>query len=228
MARPKIRPDADKLTKAGAKSLANANKISQRLDHFDKVARHYEALGMRNPHAKDHAMMTRASVDPSGYKSLRDFIDGGGPGMRGAMFSSKDLTGYDQNGDGYVSQAEFDAMQQGTGPFIDPVGFDQGINTGIASLSNNILGMRPLGSYAEERKLGADGRNIGLNKGFFGMANKMPLTGAILNAIGKGQVNPNTGMYVDPDNIGGSVQTPVMAGGGLVGLGHYATRGLLA
>tara|TARA_Y100000592_G_scaffold13801_1_gene19479 strand:- start:416 stop:1087 length:672 start_codon:yes stop_codon:yes gene_type:complete len=215
--RPKQRPDTDKLTEAGAKSLANANKINQRLDHFDKVARHYEALGMRNPHAKDHAMMTRASLDPSGYKSLRDFIDGGGPGMRGAMFSSKDLTGYDQNGDGYVSQAEFDAMQQGTGPFIDPVGFNQGINTGIASFSNNILGMRPLGSYAEERTLGSKGRNIGLDRGLFGFMNKGGVSGALLNLFGKGQMNPDEEMYSSQ----GAVEIPASAEGGLMALRYY-------
>ena len=57
-----------------------------------------------------------------------------------------------------------------------------------------------------------------------GFVNSGGIGGALLNLLGKGQMNPEEEMYRSQ----GAVPTPVMAGGGLVGLGHYATRGLLA
>ena len=207
MKRPKIRPTT---TKAGVKNRFEV--------HRDRMQKHYDFLGKPNPLAATHAAMSRAGGPK--YTGFRDTIDGGGPGMSGAMFSSRDLrdTGYDANNDGYISQAEFDAMRD-----VDP-NFNQGINTGIGGFSNNLIGARPLGSYAQERNLGPAGTNIGLDRGIMGFVNSGGIGGALLNLLGKGQMNPEEEMYRSQ----GAVPTPVMAGGGLVGLGHYATRGLLA
>lgn len=207
MKRPKTRPTT---TKAGVKNRFEV--------HRDRMQKHYDFLGKPNPLAATHAAMSRAGGPK--YTGFRDTIDGGGPGMSGAMFSSRDLrgTGYDANNDGYISQAEFDAMRD-----VDP-NFNQGINTGIGGFSNNLIGARPLGSYAQERNLGPAGTNIGLDRGIAGFVNSGGFGGALLNLLGKGQMNPEEEMYRSQ----GAVPTPVMAGGGLVGLGHYATRGLLA
>lgn len=207
MKRPKIRPTT---TKAGVKNRFEV--------HRDRMQKHYDFLGKPNPLAATHAAMSRAGGPK--YTGFKDTIDGGGPGMSGAMFSSRDLrgTGYDANNDGYISQAEFDAMRD-----VDP-NFNQGINTGIGGFSNNLIGARPLGSYAQERNLGPAGTNIGLDRGIMGFVNSGGIGGALLNLLGKGQMNPEEEMYRSQ----GAVSTPVMAGGGLVGLGHYATRGLLA
>ena len=139
--------------------------------------------------------------------------------MSGAMFSSRDLRGlgYDANKDSYISQAEFDAMRD-----ADP-NFNQGIYTGIGGFSNNMLGMRPLGSYAQERSLGPDGRNIGLDRGLFGFMNKGGVSGALLNLFGKGQMNPNEAMYSSQD----AVEIPAQADGGLVALAKYYLGGLV-
>ena len=207
MKKPKIRPTT---TKAGVKNRFEV--------HRDRMQKHYDFLGKPNPLAATHAAMSRAGGPK--YTGFKDTIDGGGPGMSGAMFSSRDLrgTGYDANNDGYISQAEFDAMRD-----VDP-NFNQGINTGIGGFSNNLIGARPLGSYAQERNLGPAGTNIGLDRGIMGFVNSGGIGGALLNLLGKGQMNPEEEMYRSQ----GAVSTPVMAGGGLVGLGHYATRGLLA
>ena len=206
MTTPKIRPTK---TKAGVKNRFEV--------HRDRMQKHYDFLGKPNPLAATHAAMSRAGGPK--YTGFRDTIDGGGPGMSGAMFSSRDLrgTGYDANSDGYVSQAEFDAMRG-----VDP-NFNQGIYTGIGGFSNNLLGARPLGSYAQERNLGPAGTNIGLDRGLFGFMNKGGVSGALLNLFGKGQMNPNEAMYSSQD----AVEIPAQADGGLVALAKYYLGGLI-
>ena len=202
--RPKVRPTT---TKAGVKNRFEVHK--------DRMQKHYDFLGKPNPLAATHAAMSRAGGPK--YTGFRDTIDGGGPGMSGAMFSSRDLRGLGYSDDNYISQAEFDAMRD-----VDP-NFNQGIYTGIGGFSNNMLGMRPLGSYAQERALGPDGRNIGLDRGLFGFMNKGGVSGALLNLFGKGQMNPNEAMYSSQD----AVEIPAQADGGLVALAKYYLGGLV-
>ena len=216
MVKPKDRPTT---TKAGIKNRFEVHK--------DRVQKHFDFLGKPNPFAATHAAISRAGGPK--YTGFRDTIDGGGPGMSGAMFSSKDLrdTGYDIDGDNYISQAELNAAQQ-----RNPALFAQNMNTGIGGLSNNLIGARPLGSYGAEADLtrqGKVGTNIGLDSGIMGFLGQGGILGGILRAMGKDRVNPNQeiNQTLDPNQMQ-AVQTPVMAGGGLVGLGHYATRGLLA
>ena len=203
--------------KVGPKGYSPKGPQAKFEQHKKQLQKHFDFLGRDNPHAATHAAMSRAGGPK--YTGFRDTIDGGGPGMSGAMFSSRDLRGlgYDSNRDKYISQAEFDAMRG-----VDP-NFNQGIYTGIGGFSNNLMGARPLGSYAQERGLGPDGRNIGLDRGFFGMMNNMPLSGGILNLLRKGQVNPNEDMYSSQD----AVENPLMAEGGLVGLAKYYLGGLI-
>ena len=198
--RPKIRPTT---TKAGVKNRFEV--------HRDNIQKHFDLFGRDNPFAATHAAISRAGGPK--YTGFRDTIDGGGPGMSGAMFSSRDLrgTGYDANNDGYISQAEFDAMRG-----VDP-NFNQGIYTGIGGFSNNMLGMRPLGSYAQERNLGPAGTNIGLDRGLFGFMNKGGVSGALLNFLGKGQMDSDEEMYSSQ----GAVETPALAEGGLMALRYY-------
>jgi len=94
----------------------------------------------------------RGGIFNSGYISLTDFGDGGGPGRSGARFSSRDTGAYDTNNDGYVSEAEYKAAE--SRPDFSRT---QG---GIAAISNYI-GARPRGSYGRERALGQRGTNIG-------------------------------------------------------------------
>lgn len=182
-------------------------------NHRKQIQKHFDLFpGRDNPFAATHAAMSRAGGPK--YTGFRDTIDGGGPGMSGAMFSSRDLRamGYDQNDDDYISQAEFDAARE-----RNPALFAQNMNTGIGGFSNNMLGMRPLGSYAQERTLGPDGRNIGLDRGLFGFMNKGGVSGALLNFLGKGQMNPDEEMYSSQ----GAVETPALAEGGLMALRYY-------
>jgi hypothetical protein len=149
--RPKARPAPDKRSEAAQTSAANA----RRKNHMNQVARHYQALGMKNPHAQDHAMMRRAMDDPRpSYTGLRDMFDGGGPGRSGARFSSGNTATFDANRDNYVSENEYLRAEE-TQPEVY-----RRAQRGIASLSN-FAGARPRGSYASERNLGAEGVNIG-------------------------------------------------------------------
>ena len=202
--RPKQRPTT---TKAGVKNRFEV--------HRDNIQKHFDLFGRDNPFAATHAAISRAGGPK--YTGFRDTIDGGGPGMSGAMFSSRDLRGLGYSDDNYISQAEFDAMRD-----VDP-NFNQGIYTGIGGFSNNMLGMRPLGSYAQERALGPAGTNIGLDRGLFGFMNKGGVSGALLNLFGKGQMNPNEAMYSSQD----AVEIPVQADGGLVALAKYYLGGLI-
>ena len=198
MVKPKDRPTT---TKAGIKNRFEVHK--------DRVQKHFDFLGRPNPFAATHAAISRAGGPK--YTGFRDTIDGGGPGMSGAMFSSRDLRGLGYSDDNYISQAEFDAMRD-----VDP-NFNQGIYTGIGGFSNNMLGMRPLGSYAQERALGPAGTNIGLDRGLFGFMNKGGVSGALLNLFGKGQMNPDEEMYSSQ----GAVEIPASAEGGLMALRYY-------
>tara|TARA_S200002703_G_C3731008_1_gene224686 strand:- start:17 stop:889 length:873 start_codon:yes stop_codon:yes gene_type:complete len=85
-----------------------------------------------------------------GYTSFSDRFDGGGPGMAGAQFGNVDSSFLDLNGDGYISEMEYNA---GGNAALATQG-------GISSLSNK-LGFRPLGSYEQERRLKSEGTNIG-------------------------------------------------------------------
>ena len=196
---------------AGPKGYSPKGPQAKFEQHRRQIQKHYDFLGKPNPLAATHAAMSRAGGPK--YTGFRDTIDGGGPGMSGAMFSSRDLrgTGYDANNDGYISQAEFDAMRG-----VDP-NFNQGINTGIGGFSNNLIGARPLGSYAQERSLGPAGTNIGLDRGIMGFVNSGGIGGALLNFLGKGQMNPDEEMYSSQ----GAVETPALAEGGLMALRYY-------
>ena len=100
---------------------------------------------------------TAASTAP-GYTSFRDRFDGGGMGMSGARFSSGDVSSFDRDGDNYISEQEYIAQEN------NPL-YKTSTERGIPSLSNRFVGARPLGSYAQERKLlqntGVPGTNIG-------------------------------------------------------------------
>ena len=202
---------------AGPKGYSPKGPQAKFEQHRRQIQKHYDFLGKPNPLKDTHAAMSRAGGPK--YTGFRDTIDGGGPGLSGAMFSSRDLRGlgYDEDGDEYVSQAEFDAMRG-----VDP-NFNQGIYTGIGGFSNNLLGARPLGSYAQERNLGPAGTNIGLDRGLFGFMNKGGVSGALLNLFGKGQMNPNEAMYSSQD----AVEIPAQADGGLVALAKYYLGGLI-
>ena len=76
--RPKIRPTT---TKAGVKNRFEV--------HRDNIQKHFDLFGRDNPFAATHAAISRAGGPK--YTGFRDTIDGGGPGMSGAMFSSRDL-----------------------------------------------------------------------------------------------------------------------------------------
>jgi hypothetical protein len=89
-----------------------------------------------------------------GYDSGTDMIDGGGPGRSGARFSSGDTGAFAGAPGTYVSEQMYrDAEKNQPEAFAQAQG-------GIASLSN-MGGFRPKGSYDQERKLGAQGINIG-------------------------------------------------------------------
>ena len=162
------------------------NPQERPLTHAEKIQRHFDIIGRDNPFAAAHAAQNRAGG--SKYTGFGDMGDGAGPGLSGAMFSSRDLRSvnidgkkYDQNDDGYVSQAEFDAMRD-----VDP-NFNKGIYTGIGAISN-LSGARPRGSYAKERALGPAGTNIGTS----GIANYITGGGTIGALFGGRNRPPNT------------------------------------
>lgn len=90
-----------------------------------------------------------------GYSGVRDRFDGGGQRMAGARFARGDVSMFDKDGDGYISELEFQSAEK---EFPDV--YQKQVMGGIPSLSNRI-GARPLGSYGQERSLGQDGTNIG-------------------------------------------------------------------
>jgi len=95
-------------------------------------------------------------ASPSGgYSGLGDSFDGGGQRMAGARFARGDVSMFDKDGDGYISELEFQSAET---EFPDI--YKKQVMGGIPSLSNRI-GARPLGSYGQERSLGQGGTNIG-------------------------------------------------------------------
>jgi hypothetical protein len=130
----------------------------------------------------------------TGYTSIRDMFDGGGPGRSGARFSSRDTGAYDTNNDGYVSEAEYSAAERNFSNFNDTQG-------GIAALSN-FSGARPSGSYARERNLGPQGTNIGTS----GLANYAAGAGALGGILRGGR--PNRMMMANPNMPRGAMFTP--------------------
>ena len=178
MVRPVVRPNTEDISPAAQQSLANANRKA----HMDQVARHYEALGMDNPHARDHAMMRRAmdSGDRS-YTGIRDMFDGGGPGRSGSRFFMRDTSAMDANEDNYISEAEAIAFQN-----KDRDAYNKAVG-GIGAISN-FSGARPRGSYAQERALGPAGTNIGTS----GIANYITGGGTIGALFGGRNRPPNT------------------------------------
>jgi hypothetical protein len=178
MVRPVARPNTEDLSPAAQQSLANANRKA----HMDQVARHYKALGMDNPHAKDHAMM-RSAMDSGGrsYTGIRDMFDGGGPGRSGSRFFMRDTGAMDANKDNYISEAEALAFQN-----KDKDAYNKAVG-GIGAISN-FSGARPRGSYAQERALGPAGTNIGTS----GIANYITGGGTIGALFGGRDKPPNT------------------------------------
>jgi len=178
MVRPVARPNTEDLSPAAQQSLANANRKA----HMDQVARHYKALGMDNPHAKDHAMM-RSAMDSGGrsYTGIRDMFDGGGPGRSGSRFFMRDTGAMDANKDNYISEAESLAFQN-----KDKDAYNKAVG-GIGAISN-FSGARPRGSYAQERALGPAGTNIGTS----GIANYITGGGTIGALFGGRDRPPNT------------------------------------
>jgi len=98
---------------------------------------------------------SQPSSPSSGYKSIGDRFDGGGQRMAGARFARGDVSMFDKDGDGYISELEFQSAET---EFPDI--YQKQVMGGIPSLSNRI-GARPRGSYEQERNLGQDGTNIG-------------------------------------------------------------------
>ena len=184
MVRP-VSTDRNPTTAAGKQSLANANKIA----HMDQVKRHFEILGMDNPHARTHGMVRRSiasggSASGPSYTGIRDMFDGGGPGRSGSRFFMRDTAAMDTTPDNYISEAEALAFQnKDEGAYNKAVG-------GIGSISN-FSGARPRGSYAQERSLGPAGTNIGTS----GIANYIT-GGGPLGALFGGK--PNTMQRAQP------------------------------
>lgn len=98
---------------------------------------------------------SQPSSPSSGYRGFRDRLDGGGQRMAGARFARGDVSMFDKDGDGYISELEFQSAET---EFPDI--YQKQVMGGIPSLSNRV-GARPLGSYEQERNLGQGGTNIG-------------------------------------------------------------------
>jgi len=96
---------------------------------------------------------------------MTDIFDGGGAGYSGSRFMRRGGGNFDSNEDGYISENEYrDA---------DPRDIYESSN--ILSRLSQGIGARPRGSYASERALGSDGRNIGTS----GIANFLTQGGAL-------------------------------------------------
>jgi hypothetical protein len=152
-----------------------------------------ESRGVTNA---DIGNMAQSSL--SGYQSLLDRADGGGPGRSGARFSSADTGAFAGPLGSYVSEQMYlDAEKNQPEAFARTQG-------GIASLSNK-MGFRPLGSYDQERNLGAAGINIGTS----GIADYLAGAGMIGNIVrggapsSKQRVEPNVplGHNLDPSAV---------------------------
>lgn len=134
----------------------------------------------------DIGNMAQSTFQGSGYQSLMDRIDGGGPGRSGARFSSGDTSAFAGPLGSYVSEQMYlDAEKNQPEAFARTQG-------GIASLSNR-MGFRPLGSYDQERNLGAAGINIGTS----GIADYLAGAGMI-GSIARGGA-PSSKQRVEPN-----------------------------
>lgn len=152
---------------AGIKSIPRPKPrpVNPKVAHMDQVKRHFEILGTDNPFERAHGLM-RGSIASGGsgadrpYKDAKDLGDGGGPGRSGSRFFMRDTSAMDTNNDGYISEEEAITFQnKDRGAYNKAVG-------GIGAVSN-ALGIRPLGSYENERTRGPRGTNIGTS----GLAN---------------------------------------------------------
>jgi len=132
----------------------------------------------------------------SGYRSFGDAFDGGGERMAGARFARGNVSMFDKNGDGYISEAEF---QNAETEFPDI--YQKQVMGGIPALSN-FSGARPRGSYAQERNLGPQGTNIGTS----GLANYAAGAGALGGILRGGR--PNRMMMANPNMPRGAMFTP--------------------
>ena len=149
----------------------------------------------------------RGGIFNSGYETIRDMFDGGGPGRSGARFSSRDTGAYDTNNDNYVSEAEYAAAEANNPNFSSTQG-------GIAALSN-MSGARPRGSYGRERALGPQGTNIGTS-GIANYAAGLGGLGAIFsggnpNAMQRAYPGMDQGMMFTIQNLIKSGMTPEQA-----------------
>ncbi len=158
--------------------------VNPKVAHMDQVKRHFEILGTDNPFERAHGLM-RGSIASGGsgadrpYKDLKDLGDGGGPGRSGSRFFMRDTAILDENNDGYISEEEAITFQnKDRGAYNKAVG-------GIGAVSN-ALGIRPLGSYENERTRGPRGTNIGTS----GLANYFAGGGPFGALFGGGK--PNT------------------------------------
>jgi hypothetical protein len=138
--------------------------VNPKVAHMDQVKRHFEILGTDNPFERAHGLM-RGSIASGGsgadrpYKDFKDLRDGGGPGRSGARFFMRDTTAMDTDGDDYISEEEAITFQN-----KDKAAYNSTAGLGFFS---NALGIRPLGSYENERTRGPRGTNIGTS----GLAN---------------------------------------------------------
>jgi hypothetical protein len=149
----------------------------------------------------------KGGIFNSGYTSLRDMFDGGGPGRSGARFSTGDTSSYDRDRDNYVSEAEYARAEKNNPNFRDTQG-------GIAALSN-MFGARPRGSYAQERALGPRGTNIGTS-GIANYAAGLGGLGALFsggkpNALQRANPQMDQGMMFTIQNLINSGMTPEQA-----------------
>lgn len=134
----------------------------------------------------DIGNMAPSSFQGSGYQSIGDMFDGGGPGRSGARFSSGDTSAFAGPLGSYVSEQMYlDAEKNQPEAFARTQG-------GIASLSNK-MGFRPLGSYDQERNLGAAGINIGTS----GIADYLAGAGMIGSIVRGGA--PSSKQRVEPN-----------------------------
>lgn len=149
----------------------------------------------------------KGGIFNSGYESIRDMFDGGGPGRSGARFSTGDTSSYDRNRDNYVSEAEYARAEKNNPNFRDTQG-------GIAALSN-MFGARPRGSYAQERSLGPRGTNIGTS-GIANYAAGLGGLGALFsggrpNALQRANPQMDRGMMFTIQNLINAGMTPQQA-----------------
>lgn len=168
-----------------------AQTIAQN-EGFDSVNQSSNAMRYMDKRGVTQADVGNFSPSTApGYKSMRDFADGGGMGMSGARFSRGDVSNFDTDNDGYISEREYVAAETNF-----PDQFKTSTMGGIPSVSN-ALGFRPLGSFPSERDLlkntGIPGTNIGTS----GLVDYATGGGFVGNLLRGGQ--PNRLQQVNPN-----------------------------